>query len=61
MFVIEKQKNEMRSLPAREIDAVFAKHISSNLAQRILRLLVKEPMYPKGIAKALKVHEQKVY
>ena len=61
MFVIDKQKNEVYSLPAKEIKAEHAGSLSSELAQKILHLLAKEPMYPIDIAKALKVHEQKIY
>ncbi len=61
MFVIDKQKNEVYSLPAKEISAEHANSISSELAQKILHLLAKEAMYPIDIAKTLKVHEQKVY
>ena len=61
MFIIDKQKNEVYSLPAKEISAEHANSVSSELAQKILHLLAKEPMYPIDIAKTLKVHEQKVY
>lgn len=61
MFIIDKQKNEVYSLPAKEINAENAKVVSSSLAQKILSLLSKEAMYPIDIAKALKVHEQKIY
>ncbi len=61
MFIIEKEKNEVYSLPAKEISAQYAKSVSSELAQKILNLLAKEVMYPIDIAKTLKVHEQKVY
>src|SRR3989344_4199962 len=61
MFIIDKQKTEVYSLPAKEIKAEDAGSLSSELAQKILHLLAKEPMYPIDIAKALKVHEQKVY
>src|SRR3990167_8357481 len=61
MFIIDKQKNEVYSLPAKEISAEHANSISSGLAQRILHLLAKEAMYPIDIAKALRVHEQKIY
>ena len=61
MFVIDKQKNEVYSLPAKEIKADDAKSVSTALAQRIMTLLAKEPMYPIDIAKTLKVHEQKIY
>ena len=61
MFVIDKQKDEVYSLPAKEIKADDANVVSSNLAQKIIHLLAKEPMYPIDIAKSLKLHEQKVY
>ena len=61
MFIVDKQKNEVYSLPAKEINAGDAGAISSELAQKILSLLVKQQMYPIDIAKALKVHEQKIY
>jgi len=61
MFIIDKQKNEIYSLPAKEISAEHAKSVSSLLAQKIINLLAKEAMYPIDIAKALKAHEQKIY
>ncbi|MBI2558590.1 S-layer protein [Candidatus Woesearchaeota archaeon] len=61
MFIIDKQKNEIYSLPAKEISAEHAKSVSSGLANKILHLLAKESMYPIDIAKALKAHEQKIY
>jgi len=61
MFIIDKQKNEVYSLPAKEINAGYAGAVSSELAQKILNLLAKEVMYPIDIAKSLKVHEQKIY
>ena len=61
MFVIDKQKNEVYSLPAKEIKTEDAGSVSSELAHKVLSLLAKEPMYPIDIAKALKVHEQKIY
>ena len=61
MFIIDKQKNEVYSLPAKEISAGHAGSLSSELAQKILNLLAKEARYPIDIAKALKMHEQKIY
>ena len=61
MFIIDKQKNEVYSLPAREIRAEDAGSLSSGLAIKILQLLAKGAYYPIDIAKALKVHEQKIY
>lgn len=61
MFVVDKRKDEMHSLPAKEIKGDAITSLSSELAQKILSLLAKEPLYPVDIAKKLKVHEQKVY
>src|SRR3989344_5550997 len=61
MFVIDKQKNEVFSLPAKEIKPEDAGSVSSELASKILNLIAKEPMYTIDIAKSLKMHEQKIY
>jgi len=61
MFVVDKSKTGVYSLPAKEMRAEDANIISSDLAIRILKQLLAEPMYPKQIAKALKVNEQKIY
>ncbi len=61
MFVIDKQKNEVFSLPAKEIKPENAASVSSELASKILNLIAKEPMYTIDIAKSLKMHEQKIY
>ena len=61
MFIIDKQKNEVYSLPAKEIKPEDAGAVSSELANKILHLLAKESMYSIDIAKSLKVHEQKIY
>ena len=61
MFVIDRQKNEVYSLPAREIKPEDAGAVSSELAIKIINFMAKEAMYPIDIAKSLKVHEQKIY
>ena len=61
MFVVDKKKNEVLSLPAKEILPGDAKHLSSGLAVKILRILSEEPAYTIEIAKRLKVNEQKIY
>ncbi len=60
MFIVELEKG-IKSLPAKEISAKDAKVFSSDLAIKIVKLLVRQPMYPVEIAKELKVHEQKIY
>lgn len=61
MFVVEKGKNGVSSLPAVVIEPKDAKSLSSELAIRIIKLLSSKAMYPVEIARELKVHEQKVY
>jgi len=61
MFLVDKRKAEIFSLPAKEIKAEDAKAISSGLAIKIIKSLASSPKYPIELAKELKVHEQKVY
>jgi len=61
MFVVDSTGEKLQSLPAMPIKAADAKNFSSELAQKIMKLLVEKPMYPIQITKVLKVHEQKVY
>ncbi|MBI2131078.1 winged helix-turn-helix transcriptional regulator, partial [Candidatus Woesearchaeota archaeon] len=61
MFVIKKERNEVYSLPAKHIQLEDTGCLSSELARKIVRLLVKSPMVPMDISKALKEHEQKIY
>ena len=61
VFVIEKDKNEIYSLPAKEIKFGNLKNLGTELAQKILKSIASEAKYPADIAKELKVHEQKVY
>ena len=61
MFVVKKDKNGVYSLPAKEISLESIRSISSELSQRIIKLLVNAPMIPINIAKTLKEHEQKIY
>lgn len=61
MFVVEKSKGEVASLPARELSFSQVKSLSSQLAQKIALEISKKPSYAMEIAKKLKVNEQKVY
>jgi len=61
MFVIKKTAKGVSSLPARELSVNQLKHLTSELASRILKEISEIPSYPREIAKKLKVHEQKVY
>jgi DNA-binding Lrp family transcriptional regulator len=61
MFVVDKKKNELSSLPAKEISGRQLKSLGSELAQRIVSEIAKKAAYPRELAKKLKINEQKVY
>lgn len=61
MLVVKKEGKDLYSIPTIELRKDSIKAIGSELAQKILKLITKEPLYPADIAKKLKVHEQKVY
>ncbi|MBI2972001.1 MAG: S-layer protein [Candidatus Aenigmarchaeota archaeon] len=55
MHVVQEQDGRLYALPTREA------RFFSGLAMRIIQHLAKKDSYPKEMAQALKVHEQKVY
>ncbi len=61
MYIVNKIRGEMQSLPAKEIKSEQMKAMKSELAQKILHLLSNQSMYPIEIAKKLKQNEQKIY
>ncbi len=61
MFVVEKKKGQISSLPAKELTGAQLKALGSPLARKIVRLLSRESMYPRQISKILKEGEQKIY
>jgi len=61
MYIVDKKNGETYSLPAKEIKLNSITSIKSELAQKILKLLAKNPTYPKDLSKKLKVNEQKIY
>jgi len=61
MFVVKEEKNEIFSLPVKELKPEQIKAVSSELAEKILKIISSKPSYPKEISKKLNVHEQKVY
>lgn len=61
MFVIKEEKNEIFSLPVKELKPGQVQTVSSDLAEKILKVIAVKPTYPKEIAKKINVHEQKVY
>ncbi|RJQ21465.1 S-layer protein [Candidatus Woesearchaeota archaeon] len=61
MIVVDNAQRGMVSLPARQVSELQVKVMSSRLAQRMLRELAKSPQYAMALARALRVHEQKVY
>lgn len=60
-YVVKKLGGEVFSLACQEISPEKMKSVSSGLAQQIIKKISEKPSYPKEIANALKVHEQKVY
>ena len=61
MYIINKTKQGIASLPAKELNFNQIKPLSSKLAQKILEEIAKKPSYAKEIAKRLNVNEQKIY
>lgn len=61
MFVVKKEKDSLYSLPVKEIEKKQIKNLSSELSQKILKLLAEKPSYSIELAKKLKMHEQKIY
>ncbi|MDD5193544.1 MAG: S-layer protein [Candidatus Nanoarchaeia archaeon] len=61
MYVVNKNKSGVTSLPAKEISLVNIGSLGSKLAQDILKIISEKPIYPKEIARRLKVNEQKIY
>jgi len=60
-WIVEKVKEKTYSLPAKLLKPQQMKAALSPMAWSILMLLSEKPMYPKEIARKLKMHEQKVY
>ena len=50
MFVIQKEKNEIFSLPAKEVKFNHLKNFGSELAQKIVKCISNEAKYPAEIA-----------
>ncbi|MBN2881489.1 S-layer protein [Candidatus Woesearchaeota archaeon] len=61
MIIVKKEKEDIYTLKTKEISLKSLKSLKSELAQKILQILSKKIMYPKQIAKELKMHEQKIY
>ncbi|MBI2546253.1 S-layer protein [Candidatus Woesearchaeota archaeon] len=61
MHIVNKTKDKVISLPAKEVTYKQLKPLTSELAHKILLELAKSPSYPIALAKKLGVHEQKVY
>jgi DNA-binding transcriptional ArsR family regulator len=61
MLVIDTSEKSSKALSAKNIAPEDIGAVSSPLAIKILRLLAQKPMYPIELAKALRVHEQKIY
>ncbi len=61
MFIVKKNKNQIFSIPAAEIELRHLKHFNSELVLKIIKKLAQQELYPKALAIELGEHEQKVY
>jgi DNA-binding transcriptional ArsR family regulator len=61
MYIINKTRKGISSLPVKEINNKQIKTLGSELAQRILEEIAKNPSYPMELAKKLRENEQKIY
>lgn len=61
MKIVKEEKSENYSLDTKEIDIEEISNLSNETTKQILKLLSQEIMYPKQIAKKLKIHEQNIY
>lgn len=60
MQIVKEKNGKIFSLSSKELDFVGVSILNNELSRKILTKL-KAPMYPKQLAKEIKVHEQKVY
>ena len=61
MFLTKTKKNELFTLPVKELTSCQVKTLTSSLAEQIVKKLAHSPNYPKKLAQKLNVHEQKIY
>ncbi|MBM3232926.1 helix-turn-helix domain-containing protein [Candidatus Pacearchaeota archaeon] len=61
MKVLKQEQSRTLTLNAQEIDSQGSSILGNPIALKILKELHNESMYPKRLAKKMKVHEQKVY
>ncbi|MCA9496145.1 MAG: ArsR family transcriptional regulator [Nanoarchaeota archaeon] len=61
MKILKKENEKNYVLDTKEISLDKLNGISNKMSKNILNLISKNTMYPKEIAKKLKVHEQNIY
>ena len=61
MYIIQKDRNQVLSLPAEEVSPKELRHLNSALVFRIAELLKDKELYPKQMGQLLGEHEQKIY
>ncbi len=61
MKIVKQEREKSLTLPTKELSIAKASILGSPIAMKIMQNLHKEPMYPKQLARKLKLHEQKVY
>ena len=61
MIIIDEKHQKTFSLSSLEVSFSQLKNLTSNTAEKILRLIVSKPSYPSKIARQLGLHEQVVF
>ena len=61
MNIITRREGKTYSLTTQEVWTREIRALDSEMGLSILKIIAKEPNYPKKIAKNLKIHEQQVY
>lgn len=61
MRILKEENGKNYFIDTDEIDIGDVPSLNNKIVQNILKVISKEPMYPKMIAKKIKVHEQNVY
>src|SRR3989338_3934986 len=61
MKIIKTENGKSLALKTKEISSDKISSLGGSIVKEILHLLKNDPLYPKQIAKKLKLHEQKIY
>ncbi len=61
MKIIKEDNNKNYAIETSELDIGNLSSLNNKVVKKILELISEEPLYPKQIAKKLKIHEQNIY